>query len=90
MESWDDSLFLPSPEREVRDKIINIALAPTKVCFMDLTQLDKFMKQLNTVRVCATPGCKGNLVPVYFKRARLGGAITIAYNCDGCTGQLAV
>ena len=91
MDSLDDSLFLPSPEREVRDKIRNIALAPTKeVCFMDLTQLDKFMKQLNAVRVCATPGCKGNLVPLHLKRAGLGGAITIAYNCDGCTGQLAL
>ena len=90
VESLDNSLFLRSPEREVRDKIRNVALTPTKeVCFMDLTQLDKFMKQLNAVHVCATPGCKGNLVPLHWKRAGLGGAITIAYNCDGCTGQLA-
>ena len=56
---------------------------------MDLTHLDKFIKQHNAVRVCATPGYKGNLIPVHLKRGGLGGAITIAYNCDGFTGQLA-
>ena len=91
-ESLDDSLFLPTPQREVRYKIRNVAsLTPTKeVCFMDLTQLDKFMKQLNAVRVCATPGCKGKLAPVHWKRAGLGGAITIGYNCDGCASQQAL
>ena len=92
VESLDDSLFLPTPQREVRNIIRKVtSLTPTKeVCFMDLTQLDKFMKQLNAVRVCATPGCKGKLAPVHWKRAGLGGAINIAYNCDGCAGQLAL
>ena len=85
----DDSLFLPTPQREVRDEIRKVtSLTPMKeICFMDLTQLDKFMKQLNAVRVCATPGCKGKLAPVHWKRAGLGGAITIGYNCDGCASQ---
>ena len=46
---------------------------------MDLTQLDKFMKQLNQVRKCATPGCQGSLTPVHVKSVGLGGAITIGY-----------
>ena len=48
---------------------------------MDLRQLDKFTKQLNEVRVCSTPGCKGKLTPVHVKSAGLGGAVSICYNC---------
>ena len=54
---------------------------------MDLTQLDKFMKQLNQMRNCATPGCKGELTPVHVKSAGLGGAVSIGYTCNGCVSQ---
>ena len=74
----------------VRDSIKNVAIVPSKVCFMDLTQLDKFMKQLNQVRKCATPGCQGSLTPVHVKSVGLGGAITIGYTCNGCVSQTAI
>ena len=51
-QSADDSMYLPTPIRIVRETIKNVVIVPSKVCFMDLTQLDKFMKQLNEVRVC--------------------------------------
>ena len=60
-ESGDDSLYLPTPERKVRESVKNVCLVPNQVCFMDLNQLDKFMNQLNQARVCATPGCRGAL-----------------------------
>lgn len=81
-ESCDDSLYVPTPERKVRESIKNVCLVPNQVCFMDLNQLDKFMKQLNQARVCATPGCQGDLVPVHVKSAGQGGAITIGYTCN--------
>ena len=40
-------------------------------------QSDKFIKQVNEVRCCATPGCKGALTPVYMKSVGLGGAVSI-------------
>ena len=89
-QSGDDSLYLPTPERMVRDSIKNVAIVPSKVCFMDLTQLDKFMKQLNQVRKCATPGCQGSLTPLHVKSVGLGGAITIGYTCNGCVSQTAI
>ena len=57
---------------------------------MDLTQLDKFMKKVNVARVCATPGCRGELTPVRVRSAELGGAVSIRYICNGCTQQVAV
>ena len=76
-ESADDSLYIPTPDRVVRNKLQNISALPLKVCFMDLSQLDKFMKQLNQIRVCATPGCKGALTPERVRIAGLGGAVSI-------------
>ena len=89
-QSADDSLYLPTPERMVKDSIRGIAIVPKKVCFVDLTQLDKFMKQLNQMRNCATPGCKGELTPVHVKSAGLGGAVSIGYTCNGCVSQTAL
>ncbi len=56
------------------------------LCFLDLSQLDKFVERLNAIRQCPEPACRGNLVPTSVKR-RIGGAATITYNCDGCRGQ---
>ena len=39
------------------------------------------MKQLNHIRACATPGFKGQLIPVH---------VTIRYACNGRVGQAAV
>ena len=42
----DDSLYLTTLERLVRRKIENIAIVSLKVCFLDYSQLDKFMKHV--------------------------------------------
>ena len=54
---------------------------------MDLTQLDKFMKQVNEICVCATLGCKGKLTPIQVKSMGQGGAVFIKYVCNGCGSQ---
>ena len=51
---------------------------------MDLNQLDKFIKQINQIRCCATPGCKGALSPINMKSVGLGGAVSVTYACNGC------
>ncbi len=56
------------------------------LCFLDLSQLDKFVERLDAIRQYPEPACRGNLVPTSVKR-RIGGAATITYNCDGCRGQ---
>ena len=75
----------------MRDNVrMHAAIVPHKVCFMDLTRLDEFIKQLNHIRACATPGCKGELIPVHINSAGQGGAVTIRYTCSGCISQTAV
>ena len=50
--SVDDSLYLPTPEKMVRENVKqHLTVVPYKVCFMDLTRLDKFMKQIISVFV---------------------------------------
>ncbi len=56
------------------------------LCFLDLSQLDKFVKHLNVIRQCPEPACRGNLVSTSVRRG-VGGAATITYNCDGCQEQ---
>ena len=86
-----DSLYLPTPEKVLREKVrMHATMLPSKVCFMDLTKFDEFMKQLNHIRACsATPGCNGKLIPVHVNAGK-GGTITIRYACDGCVGREAV
>ena len=88
--STDESLYVPTPDQLVKDRIRNVSSLPLKVCFMDLTQLDKFMKNVNCARVCATPGCRGELTPVHVRSARLGGGVSICYICNGCAQQAAI
>ena len=89
--SDDDSLYRPTPEKMVREAVKQRnTIVPSKVCFMDLTRLDELMKQLNQIRVCATPGCKGELIPVHVNSAGQDGAITIRYTCNGCVSRTAV
>ena len=54
---------------------------------MDLNQFDKFIKQINEIRCCTTPGCKGALTPVYVRSVGLGGVVTISCTCNGCSNQ---
>ena len=66
IESDDGSSHPPitSPSFTRCSRTIQAVSVPQKVCFMDLTQLDKFIKQLNNMRMCATQGCKGELTPI--------------------------
>ena len=52
----DGSLYVPTPQRLVRENVLIVRNVPSKnICFMDLNQFDKFIKQVNEVRCCATP-----------------------------------
>ena len=57
---------------------------------MDLNQFDKFIKQVNEVCCCATPGYNGALTPVYAKSVGLGGAVSISCTCNGCGNRGAI
>ena len=84
VESNDGSLYIPTPQRKVKESIKNVSIAPSNVCFMDLNQLDKFIEQVNQIHCCATPGCKGALSPISLG---LGGAVSVTYACNGCASQ---
>ena len=71
VESNDGSLYIPTPQRKVRERI---AIIPSNICFMDLKQLNKFIKQVNHIHCCATPGCRGALCPIHVKSVGLGGS----------------
>ena len=88
--SADESIYIPSPDQVVRKKLLKSSCIPLKVCFMDLSQLDMFMNQLNKIRACTTPGCKGSLVPDRVRSTGLGGAVSIKYMCNGCVCKTAL
>ena len=54
----------------------SIKIVSSKVCFIDLKQLDEFIKRVNQIRLCATPGCKGALTPINVRSVGLGGAFS--------------
>ena len=85
IESADDSVHISTPTPLFRcSRTIQAVSVPQKVRFMNLTQLDKLIKQLNSIRMCATQGCKGELTTVKVSTIGLGGAISIKFNCNGC------
>ena len=53
IESDDDSSHPPAPPPSFR---CSRTIQVPQVCFMDLTQLDEFIKQLNEIQMCATQG----------------------------------
>ena len=57
---------------------------------MNLSQLDKFMEQVNSIRSCITPQCSGILIPVHVRSTGLGGAISVSYTCSGCASHSAL
>lgn len=72
------------------DQVVrNSSCISLKVCFMDLSQLDMFMKQVNEIHACTTPVCKGILVREHVRYTGLGGAISIKYVCNGCVCKTA-
>jgi hypothetical protein len=80
------SEYIPTPERPERGSVSGIVL-PTMVGFIELSQLDKFIEQVNSCRGCIIPSCKGNLVPVNVDSVGKGGGIIIKYACDGCASK---
>ena len=45
------SLYVPTPQRKVRNRIKNIEIVPSNVYFMDLIQLDKWIKYAVIVQI---------------------------------------
>ena len=87
IESADDSIHLSTPPPQfICNHTLQAVSVPQKVCFMDLTQLDKFIKQLNSMRMCATQGCMGERT-VKVSTFGLEGAVSIKYNYNGCGKQ---
>ena len=82
----DGSLHVPTPQRMVRENTCILKNVPLNniISVMDLNQFDKFIKQVNEISCCATPGCKGALTPVYVRSVGLGGAVSISCTCNGC------
>ena len=50
VKSNDGSLYVPTPQRKVRERIENTSIIPSNICFMDLKQLNKLIKQVNQIR----------------------------------------
>ena len=92
IESTDDgSLYVPTPQRMVRENARVVRnVSSNIICFMDLNQFDKFIKQVNEIRCCTTPGCKGALTPVYVRSVGLGGTVSISCTCNGCGNRGAI
>lgn len=88
-QSLNDSLYVPTPQRAIKAELRSVAV-PHKLCFMDLVQVDQFVKQMNQIRSCNTPGCRGSLVPVSVRLVGLGGTVSLSYACDGCASKWAV
>ena len=55
-----------------------------KLCLVDTAQLGMFIDQINTIRHCSTPGCKGSLTQIMSKSKVLGGSMHISYVCSEC------
>ena len=53
-------------------------------------KLDEFVKALNKVCGCKTLGCEGELAPVQVHSIGQGGALSVAYACNGCALQRVV
>ena len=63
VESNDGSLYVPTPQRKVRERIENTSIIPSSICFMDLKQLNKFIKQVNQYVVVPHLVVKVHCVP---------------------------
>ena len=72
------SEYVPTPERPVRGSVSGISL-PTTISFIELSQLDTFIEEVNSCRGCKTSGCNGNLVPVNVDSVGKGGGVIIKY-----------
>ena len=67
----------------IKGRVSSIVL-PNAMCLIELSQLDKFLEQVNCCRGWKTRGCAGNLVPVHVNSVGNGGGLVIKYACNGC------
>ena len=98
-----DAEYLPTPVRREKERVeqqkfkekvrppievkVSPITLPNQVGFVELSQLDKFIKAINRVRGCTTPECKGELVPVNVNSEGFGGGISVRYACNGCASK---
>ena len=61
---------------------------PNQICFMELSQLEKFVDSVNKTRGCKTSKCEGNLVPICVKSVGL--VVVVFIGCNGCRSKQAV
>ncbi len=85
-QSEDGSLYIPSPKKVFRNAL-KATTVPTRLCFTELSQLDKFVKQMSKICRFCTPGCNGDLVPMLIGSEGMGGAVSVSYTCNGCVLQ---
>ena len=78
-------MYVPTPQRILAKNIKPITV-PQKTFVGSLPELDTFAQMINSIRICVTPCCKGQLlvVPLSLHTKGLGGAEKIYYACDGC------
>ena len=53
----------------------------------DSSHIQDFVDQVNCTSKCSSPGCSGQLAVVCKKAQGLGGAIEVAYQCNGCLAR---
>ena len=98
-----DAEYLPTPVRREKERVeqqkfkekvrppievkVSPITLPNQVGFVELSQLDKFIKAINGIRGCTTPECKGELVPVNVNSEGFGGGISVRYACNGCASK---
>ena len=78
--------YVPSPKHPIKGRVSSIVL-PNAMCLIELSQLYKFIEQVNCCRGCKTPGCAGNLVPVHVNSVGNGGGLVIKYACNDCASS---
>ena len=91
----EDSEYISTPTCTVQTKVkpcpvrrmVSSITLPNQVGFITLSQLERFVQSVNTIRGCKTPNCAGALVPVAVKSSGLGGALSIIFVCYGCASQ---
>ena len=75
------TLSIFPPDRQDKPHPIDL---PNKLGFIALPQLGLFVGMLNKARHCQTPGCSGNLIPMFVNRQGICGSLSVTFYCDGC------